>query len=77
MRKLKDGREVPEFEKRVDLVIATKCPQKWKITDMETGQSYIGTGSTELYKQWQPIYDEDNRDTRNDPFRGTSIEGKD
>tara|TARA_B100000085_G_C18219937_1_gene381344 strand:- start:157 stop:390 length:234 start_codon:yes stop_codon:yes gene_type:complete len=77
MRKLKNGGEVPELDKPVNLTILTKCPEKWQITDLETGRSYKATGNLELYKQWQPVYDENFRDTKNDPFKGTSIEGKD
>ena len=34
-RTLKDGTEVQELDKRVELSILTKCPRKWKIIDME------------------------------------------
>jgi hypothetical protein len=54
-RKLLDGREVEESEKNVDIIIRSKCPKKWRITDMETGQIYEGTGNTELYKQWKLV----------------------
>ena len=37
-RKLIDGTVVEELEQPVNLVIETKCPSKWKIIDMETGQ---------------------------------------
>ena len=34
--------------------------------------------ATKLFKELSTqIYDEDNRDTTNDPFKGTVIEGKD
>lgn len=26
----------------MELIIHTKCPEKWKIIDMETGQEYVG-----------------------------------
>ena len=55
MRKLKNGNRVSELKKPIDLKIHTKCPRKWKITDLETGQSYIGTGKKELYQQWEPV----------------------
>ena len=51
MRKLKNGGEVPELDKPVNLTILTKCPEKWQITDLETGRSYKATGNLELYKQ--------------------------
>jgi len=54
-RTLKDGTEVQELDKRVELSIITKCPRKWKIIDMETGQEYVASGTLELYKQWKRI----------------------
>jgi len=41
-RKLLDGRNVEEFEERHILTVNTKCPQKWKLIDMETGEEYEG-----------------------------------
>jgi hypothetical protein len=32
-----------EFKKPVDLVVHTKCPDKWLLMDRETGQIYKGT----------------------------------
>jgi hypothetical protein len=42
-RILKDGSEVDSFDKPVDLVIHTKAPEKWKLTDLETGEEYLGS----------------------------------
>jgi len=42
-RILKDGSEVDSFDKPVDLVIHTKAPGKWKLTDLETGEEYLGS----------------------------------
>lgn len=42
-RKLQDGTEVPEFDIPIVLNVKTKCPEKYKLIDMETGQVYIGT----------------------------------
>jgi hypothetical protein len=42
MRKLTDGSEVNELTQAVTLSVYTKCPQKWKLVDMETGEEYIG-----------------------------------
>jgi hypothetical protein len=42
-RILIDDSEAEAFENPVDLVIHTKCPGKWKITDLETGEEYIGS----------------------------------
>ena len=54
-RTLKDGTEVQELDKSVELSILTKCPRKWKIIDMETGQEYVASGNYEMYKQWVEI----------------------
>jgi len=54
-RTLKDGKVVKELDKPVNLSIITKCPEKWKIVDMETGQEYVSTGTFELYKQWKLV----------------------
>jgi len=40
MRKLKDGREVPELDEAKVFTIKTKCPQKWLLVDRETGEVY-------------------------------------
>lgn len=40
MRKLVTGAEVPELDKVVTLTIKTKCPAKWMLFDMETGEMY-------------------------------------
>lgn len=52
-RVLQNGMEVDELDKPVNLTILTKCPKKWKIIDMETGQTYVATGVYEIYKQWK------------------------
>jgi len=54
-RTLKDGTIVKELDRPQNLSIITKCPEKWKIVDMETGQEYVATGTFELYKQWKLI----------------------
>lgn len=40
MRKLKDGRDVPELDEAKVFTIKTKCPQKWLLVDQETGEIY-------------------------------------
>jgi hypothetical protein len=57
MRKLLDGTEVEEYSEAVDLTIHTKCPAKWKLIDMETGQEYIGSKKPNLYGKWKRIKD--------------------
>ena len=38
------GTKVRELDKPVEMKIITKVPAKWLLKDMETGQTYIGTG---------------------------------
>tara|TARA_B110000444_G_C18759459_1_gene556822 strand:- start:869 stop:1054 length:186 start_codon:yes stop_codon:yes gene_type:complete len=47
-RKLKNGEEVEELDSSINLVIKTKCPKKWIIEDLETGQKYRANGTSEL-----------------------------
>lgn len=54
-RKLVSGKEVSDLGRVVNLSILTKCPEKWKIVDMETGQEYVASGTLEIYKQWKRI----------------------
>jgi hypothetical protein len=44
-RTLLDGRAVEEFDKPVTLKVYTKCPEKYMLIDLQTGERYIGTGS--------------------------------
>tara|TARA_B100001057_G_scaffold480843_1_gene554148 strand:- start:1831 stop:2142 length:312 start_codon:yes stop_codon:yes gene_type:complete len=57
-RKLLDGKEVQELDSPIKLLIETKCPSKWKIIDMETGNAYIGTDTNKKFQYWQPVDDE-------------------
>ncbi len=41
-RTLLDGRDVKELEKSVTLEVKTKCPSKWMLIDLQTGERYIG-----------------------------------
>jgi len=59
LRKLLDDSEVECLDKPVNLTILTKCPKKWKLTDMETGQTYIASGDYEIYKQWKLIREDE------------------
>ena len=47
-RELKNGEKAEELEKSVQLIIKTKCPTKWIIEDLETGQRYRANGTTEI-----------------------------
>ena len=44
-RKLLNGKEVQELERAITLKVYTKCPNKYKLIDMETGEEYIGNVS--------------------------------
>ena len=52
-RVLQDGTEVEALDKPVNLTILTKCPRKWEIKDLETGDVYVASGNYEIYKQWK------------------------
>jgi hypothetical protein len=56
-RKLKDGTEVNESEFPVSLVIQTRCPEKWKLIDLETGEEYQGVLPLERKKDkhWKKL----------------------
>lgn len=41
-RTLLDGNDVPDLEEPVTLEVYTKCPQKWMLIDLQTGERYIG-----------------------------------
>jgi hypothetical protein len=41
-RKLSDGTDVPELDNPVTLKVYTKCPSKWMLVDLQTGERYIG-----------------------------------
>lgn len=42
MRNLRDGSQVPNLDENVTLKVYTKCPSKYKLINMETGEEYIG-----------------------------------
>jgi len=42
MRTLKDGTQVQELKEPIALTVKTKCPEKYMLTDLETGEQYIG-----------------------------------
>ena len=57
MRKIA-GVKVRELNKPVEMKITTKAPSKWLLKDMETGQTYIGTGKKKTGDQWREINEE-------------------
>ena len=47
-RKLINGEKVKELNSPMNLIIKTKCPTKWIIEDLETGQRYRANGKEEI-----------------------------
>lgn len=45
-RTLLDGRDVEELDKPITLKVYTKCPEKYMLIDMQTGERYIGYKTT-------------------------------
>ena len=54
-RILQNGEKVEELDSSIQLVIKTKCPKKWVIEDLETGQKYRANGDTEIGKMFTLI----------------------
>jgi hypothetical protein len=52
-RKLLDGTEVPEYDIPITLEVYTKCPNKYKLVDLETGEEYIGQLPQEGSFHWK------------------------
>ena len=44
-RTLQTGKIVVDLPAPVTLEVYTRCPEKYKLTDMETGEEYIGYAS--------------------------------
>ena len=57
-RKLLYGEYAEELEEPHTLSVITKCPSKWVLQDLETGQSYRGTDNIEVGNQWREIIQE-------------------
>ena len=51
-RELKSGDTAEELDEAINLIIRTKCPKKWIIEDLETGQRYQANGETEIGKMF-------------------------
>jgi len=52
---LKDGRIVEELDAAKTLSIKTRCPDKWLLIDMETGEQYAGR-KTDGANNWEKVY---------------------
>lgn len=55
-RTLIDGTIVNELEEAKTLTVFTKCPEKYMLVDMETGQTYVGF-PTDGKNSWRKIDD--------------------
>jgi hypothetical protein len=53
-RKLIDGTEVPELVEAQELILKTRCPEKWLLVDRETGEIYTPYTTTGP-NQWKKI----------------------
>ena len=57
-RRLIDGKFVTELDEPITLNVYTKCPEKYMLVDMETGQKYIGR-TTKGKSSWKRIESDD------------------
>ena len=57
-RKLLNGEYVEELEEPYTLSVITKCPSKWVLQDLETGQVYRGTDNSDIGNQWREMIQE-------------------
>jgi len=55
MRKLITGQKVKNFKHPEYLNIYTKCPSKWLLVDLETGQMYRGMRRPGPYGKWKRL----------------------
>ena len=51
-RILKNGEKAQELETAMEIIIKTKCPTKWIVEDLETGQRYRANGNKEIGKMF-------------------------
>lgn len=54
-RKLIDGTTAPNLEENITLEVYTKCPSKYKLIDMETGEEYIGQDPRYNNYHWKKL----------------------
>lgn len=55
MRTLKNGVKVYELDEPVTLTVYTKCPMKYKLIDLETGEEYIGQDPNKSKYSWNKL----------------------
>jgi hypothetical protein len=56
-RILLNGQMVSSLEEPVFLEIYTRCPKKWLLVDLETGQEYRGLEEPTQYGVWERVKD--------------------
>lgn len=56
-RTLIDGKEVQDFDTAITLEVYTKCPEKWMLIDMQTGEKYIGQLPSDTNQYWSKVND--------------------
>ena len=57
-RKLQNDVYVDELDEPITLTVYTRCPEKYMLVDMETGQKYIGR-ITKGKSSWKKIKSND------------------
>lgn len=55
MRKLINGTIVEELDENITLKVYTKCPSKYKLIDMETGEEYQGQDPRNNNHHWKKL----------------------
>lgn len=55
-RILQDGKVVEELEVARQLWINTRCPDKWLLIDMETGEQYKGRIINNHAQDWEKVH---------------------
>ena len=55
IRKLITGEESEEYPEATDLTVHSKCPSKWLLVDLETGQMYRGMKDPGPYGKWRRL----------------------
>jgi len=46
---------VEDYQDPIDLTIHSKCPEKWLLIDLETGQMYRGMKEPDHYGKWRRL----------------------
>ena len=54
-RTLLDGSTSNELDENITLRVYTKCPSKYRLIDMETGEEYIGQDPRHNNYHWKKI----------------------